>query len=184
MIISDTLVNAIRSSILIVLVLSIALHDLRHYRITNLSVIGTILAGVCWSFLFGHLSGLGQSLSGILVGFLLLLFFYSLGGVTAGDVKWMAALGAWYGPKGVVGLFLVSGGILGLLSLGWLLYCAANPVKPEVHECSETTKKIGGETIDQVYQSKDRRRRMIPYAVPVALAAVMIELSKILLANH
>jgi prepilin peptidase CpaA len=181
MIISDELIIELRSWMLVAVVLWIAIHDLRHYRITNLSVIVTLLAGIGWSLALGHLSGLGQSLSGIAVGFLLLIVFYSVGGVTAGDVKWMAALGAWYGPKGVVGVFLVSGGILGLLSLGWTFYAAINPVERDSLELKSTPQQTGVEKIDQVYESKDRRRRMIPYALPVGLAVVLIEFSRALL---
>ena len=181
MIISDELIIQLRSWMLVVVVLLIAIHDLRHYRITNLSVIVTLLVGLAWSFALGRFSGLGQSLSGIAVGFLLLIVFYGLGGVTAGDVKWIAALGAWYGPKGIVGVFLVSGGILGLLSLGWMLYSAINPVERKPLEHDPTPSQTGPEKIDQVYASEDRRRLMIPYALPVGVAVVLIELGRNLL---
>lgn len=178
MTISDEFIIQLRSWMLVAGVLLIAIHDLRHYRITNLSVIVTLLAGIAWSFALGSLSGLGQSLAGIAVGFLLLIVFYSVGGVTAGDVKWMAALGAWYGSKGVIGVFLVSGGILGLLSLLWMFSSAITPVERKPFEHDADPQHKGTKRIDQVYESKDRRRFMIPYALPVAIAVVLIELRR------
>lgn len=175
---SELFVGASRSWILIVLVLLVAINDLRHYRISNYSVVATLLAGLFWSSFFGHLSGFIQSLLGVLVGFLLLILLYGMGGVTAGDVKWLAALGAWYGPKGVLGVFLASGGILGILSLGWMVYGSLYPLKPESESSPPPLE------IDRVYQSSHRRRWMIPYALPIALGVLLIELSRILIAGQ
>ncbi len=182
--ISDLFALELRPWILIAVVFFVALNDLRQYRISNRSVLATLAAGLAWSASQGSLGGLGQSLLGILVGFLLLIILYAIGGVTAGDVKWLAALGAWYGPKGIVGVFLVSGGILGILSLGLLAYSSIRPVKTGWGSPSDGMDRndydvvlaTQGMGIDDVYQSRDRRRRMIPYAVPVALGVLLIEL--------
>jgi len=180
----------LRSWLLIISVSFVAVNDLRHYRITNRSVMVTMLGGLGWSVAFAHQEGLVQSLLGILVGFLLLVFLYGMGGVTAGDVKWLAALGAWYGPKGILGVFLFSGGILGLLSLGWLAYCAWKPVgrgidsqtPPSESALDSVANPSKGQRIDVVYQSSERRRRMIPYAIPVAVGILLLELSRIVAA--
>jgi prepilin peptidase CpaA len=52
----------------------------------------------------------------------LLLLPYVFGGMGAGDVKALAALGAWLGPMGVFSVFLYMALAGGLMSLGVLLW--------------------------------------------------------------
>jgi prepilin peptidase CpaA len=163
--INDLSLADFRPWLLICLVLAVALRDLREYRISNAWVLFTLVSGVLWNGLFYQLSGLGQSSLGILVGFGLLLPLYALGGVTAGDVKWLAALGAWYGPKGTVGLFMVSGVALGLFSLGLVVASAIYPSRSEAQVSS----------LDEAFESPERRKRLIPYAIPIAIGVVLIE---------
>jgi Flp pilus assembly protein protease CpaA len=157
--------------ILIALVLFVAQRDLRHYKITNVSVLVTLLAGLAWNTYFLHLLGLQGGLLGILIGGGILLPLYALGGLTAGDVKWQAALGAWYGPKAIIGVFLVSGVILGLISLLWLILpkIIHRPPTPTA------TPNQPSKTIDEIFDSSDRRSRLIPYALPVGVGVVLIE---------
>ena len=63
------------------------------------------------------MNGLIFSLSGILAGAGLLLLFHLLGGMGAGDVKLMAAVGAILGPTDVFTAFLYSALIGGLYAL-------------------------------------------------------------------
>lgn len=165
--------------------LYVAQGDLREYRISNRSVLITLIGGMVWNIGFYWGSGLWFSALGILAGFALLLPFYAMGGMTAGDVKWLAALGAWYGPKGVLGLFIVSGIALGLLSIGWIAYRAMRPPKgadePMVDEnCAEieeaqTQGTVEKTDLDRAFESSDRRLRFIPYALPVAIGVLLIE---------
>jgi len=171
--------------LLIGLVLFVAQGDLRQYRISNSSVLITLIGGMVWNLCFYSGSGLWFSALGILVGFALLLPFYAMGGMTAGDVKWLAALGAWYGPKGVLGLFIVSGIALGLLSMGWIAYRAmrgpkgANePIVDEdraEEEQAQTQGAVEKTDLDRAFESPDRRFRFIPYALPVAIGVLLIE---------
>ncbi len=56
------------------------------------------------------------------MGLGLLLLPYILGGMGAGDVKALAALGAWLGPKGIFSVFCYMGLVGGLMSLGVLIW--------------------------------------------------------------
>lgn len=157
--------------ILIALVLLVAQRDLRHYKITNVSVLATLLAGLAWDSYFHRTSGLQHGLLGVLVGGGILLPLYALGGLTAGDVKWQAALGAWYGPKAIIGVFLVSGVILGAISLLWLIL-------PKILHASPThplAPNQPSKTIDEIFDSSERRSRLVPYALPVGVGVVLIE---------
>ncbi len=65
--------------------------------------------------------GAGAALAGMLAGGALLLVLYRMGRVGGGDVKLLAALGAWLGPEAVTALFVYGAwaGTLYAASLLW-----------------------------------------------------------------
>jgi prepilin peptidase CpaA len=92
--------------------------DLATRRIPNLLTFGTALAAFLVHGYVGGWSGAGLSLAGWLVGAAFFLPFFALGGMGAGDVKLIAALGAWLGPSTIVWVALyssITGGVLALL---------------------------------------------------------------------
>jgi prepilin peptidase CpaA len=79
-----------------------AWRDISRHRIDNwITFTGAALAlGI--HFLQGGLAGLGVALAGLAVGLAALLPFYAWGGMAAGDIKLMAAAGAFLGPVGAL----------------------------------------------------------------------------------
>ena len=91
--------------------------DLRTRKIPNVLTFGTALAAVLLHGLTGGLSGAGMALAGWVVGLALFLPMFALGGMGAGDVKLLAAVGACVGPLAVVWVALftsIAGGVLAL----------------------------------------------------------------------
>ena len=181
----DLFIFSLKSSIVLALSTLIAWGDLLHYRISNRAVLLTLMMGLVWNASNSLWIGAAMGLLGVLVGFVLLVPFYAMGGVTAGDVKWLAALGAWYGPRGIVGVFLVSSILLGVFCLVSIAYRYIGMVRqtPRAGLAMESrgilglgSSRIGNKArIDDVYCSADRRSVLIPYAVPVAIGVLMIE---------
>ena len=97
--------------------------DLKTRRIPNFLTFGAAIAAVLVHLYLSGLTGGGWSIAGWLVGVAFFLPFFALGGMGAGDVKLLAALGAWLGPGPAVwvALFsLIAGGVLGLVvALGY-----------------------------------------------------------------
>lgn len=92
-------------------------HDVRHRRIPNSLVAAGMLAGLACAGAPGGI-GLPLALAGMLLGLLALLPLYVLDGLGAGDVKLMAMVGAFIGPRDMPLLLLVTllaGGVLALL---------------------------------------------------------------------
>jgi prepilin peptidase CpaA len=92
--------------------------DLRTRRVPNVLTFGAA-AGAFGYFLAGEgWAGLGQSAAGWGVGLLMFLPLFALRGIGGGDVKLLAALGAWIGPGPAVWLALftaLAGGPLALV---------------------------------------------------------------------
>jgi prepilin peptidase CpaA len=92
--------------------------DLWVRRIPNVLTFGAA-AGATGFYLVGSgWTGLGFAVSGWLVGGLMFLPLFALRGLGGGDVKLMAALGAWVGPGMAVWVALytaLAGGVFALL---------------------------------------------------------------------
>jgi prepilin peptidase CpaA len=96
--------------------------DLKTRRIPNYLTFGLALAGFGFQLGWSGLPGLGNAFLGLATGFGLLIIPYILGGMGAGDVKALAALGAWLGPYKTVELFIYMAVAGGLMALGILLW--------------------------------------------------------------
>lgn len=103
-----------------VLVTIAAVYDMRFRRIPNWLVLAGILCGISYhSFVFGF-SGLGQSMAGLGLGFILYFPLYLLRARGAGDVKLLAAVGAITGPGNCFWIFLLTailGGVIAMVIL-------------------------------------------------------------------
>lgn len=83
--------------------------DLRTRRIPNLLTFGAAAAGLAFGAATAGWTGLLSALGGWTVGCALFFPWFLLGGMGAGDVKLLAALGAWAGPATAMWLALYAG---------------------------------------------------------------------------
>jgi prepilin peptidase CpaA len=112
----DLFTGAIVCAILSVAVVT----DLWAQKIPNLLTLPAILAGVAWHGLTRGSDGLAFAAAGLALGLAVLLGPYLLGVMGGGDVKLMAAVGAWLGANDVFTAFIFTcavGGIYALLVL-------------------------------------------------------------------
>jgi prepilin peptidase CpaA len=97
-----------------------ALYDLRYRRIPNWLTFPAMIAGIAYHTYTGGMSFLLWSLLGMIAGFTVFFVFYVIGGMGAGDVKLMAAIGALLGPKDVLyaaAYTAIAGGIYAVILL-------------------------------------------------------------------
>lgn len=85
------------AALLIIFLMVALVSDIRRHRIPNVLVLVGLLAGLFLRLNHSGVDGLIDGASGMLLGFLLLLPFYVLGGMAAGDVKLMAMVGVYLG---------------------------------------------------------------------------------------
>lgn len=146
-----------------------ALCDFRTHKLPNkLTVTSFLFALVFHGVLgattaawagFGH--AILQSLAGFAVGFGILFVLWLIGGGGGGDVKFMGALGAWLGPQQTVVVFFVS---VVFVAIGTLMVLTHRFLRGGLARTKQST------VDNQTSKSRNHRRRLLPYGVPVALA--------------
>jgi prepilin peptidase CpaA len=106
--------------ILTAFVVACCVVDVRTRRIPNAISGPAVVAGVILNTISYGLPGLGWSLAGVGIMVAILLAPFALGGLGGGDVKMMAAVGAFLGPRlALYGLLvgMVLGGIVMVIHL-------------------------------------------------------------------
>jgi prepilin peptidase CpaA len=91
--------------------------DWRSRRIPNLLTFTSAIAAIACQFFLGGTGAAVVGATGWFVGIALFFPIFALGGLGAGDVKLLGAIGAWLGPSVVLRVALYStmaGGVLAL----------------------------------------------------------------------
>jgi prepilin peptidase CpaA len=95
--------------------------DVRTQRIPNVLTLSAAVAAIVFHAATAGWSGAGVSVSGWLVGTLLFFPLFAVRGMGAGDVKLLAAFGAWLGPRDVVYVAVATAIIGALFALGLVM---------------------------------------------------------------
>jgi prepilin peptidase CpaA len=99
--------------VLIFFLIACIYSDVRYRKIFNWLTMPVVVLGVGGNGLLYGMSGVETSLFGFVTGFLVLFIFYVMGGVGAGDIKFMAAVGSLKGAS-----FVLMGGMYGAILAG------------------------------------------------------------------
>jgi prepilin peptidase CpaA len=91
--------------------------DMATRRIPNPLTFGAALVAVAAHGYAAGWTGVGLSLAGWLLGVAFFFPVFALGGMGAGDLKLLGALGAWLGPAAVVWVALYSGVAGGVMAV-------------------------------------------------------------------
>jgi prepilin peptidase CpaA len=94
--------------------------DVRSGKVYNLLTYPSAVLGLVLQTALGGVNGLAAGVAGLLVGLGILLIPYLLGFVGGGDVKLLAAVGTFVGPRDTASVMLfgaVLGGILAIILL-------------------------------------------------------------------
>lgn len=106
-----------RSLAVLAVAIAACVCDIRTRRIPNALTFGTAAAACAFAVLQHGFAGLGWSAAGWLAGVIVFFPFFALGGMGAGDVKLLGALGAWFGAIDALHLAFytaIAGGAMGL----------------------------------------------------------------------
>lgn len=95
--------------------------DFSQKRVPNWLNLTLILSGFAVQAAFHGWAGVGTGFFGMLTGFGLLILPWMMNGMGAGDVKLMAAIGVWLGPKLTLYSFALGAMIGGLAAIVMIL---------------------------------------------------------------
>ena len=149
------------------------LSDLRTRRIPNALTFSAAACGLLFHLITGGSTAAAWSLGGCLLGAALFFPMFALRGMGAGDVKLLAAVGAWLGPGQVAVVALVTsiaGGVLGLLvaiGYGYLWTALSNLWMLLTH-----WRVTGIRPLENVTLQGTRGPRLA-YALPIAIGTVV-----------
>jgi len=156
-------------------VLYCSITDLLWRRIPNLITLPTACVGLTLGLVAGGWKGLALAAAGMGAGFVLMIVPYYLGGMGAGDVKLMAAIGALLGLSPIIQVFLYTsliGGVIAVisaLSRGTLKRALKNIA---TWTTSLALQRLGGLRGGLTKTELEQTAGTIPYGVAIALGLI------------
>lgn len=118
----DDIVSTMTALVLFVLLAAAVATDFKNHRIPNLLLMPALILALTLHTMSGGIDGLIMAAGGLTLGLAMLLPFYVVGGMGAGDVKLLGVVGSFLGPWGAVvaGLAtMMAGAILGVAVIMW-----------------------------------------------------------------
>jgi prepilin peptidase CpaA len=167
-------------SVVLVAVGVASVTDLWKFKVPNLITLPLLGSGLLFHGVSGGWEGLGRSVLGCLFGFGILIGFYLLGGMGAGDVKLLAALGSWLGPVLTAYLFVVSALAAGIYSFVLILMYGRladtwHSLQVIYYRLAILGRYFGAEDrVEAGVKAWDRRRRVIPFAAMMGLGLIAL----------
>lgn len=150
-----------------------AISDLRTRRLPNALTFGSAGLALGVQFMLSGWPGVATALAGWAVGLLVFFPVYALGGMGAGDVKLLAAFGAWLGPWGAIWTAFYGALAGGVLALGVSLTRGYTTTAFRNLGVLLKSWFFGGvRPIDGMTLSSSSGPRL-PYAVPLAAGAMV-----------
>jgi len=148
--------------------------DARDHRIPNPLCLGLILSGLGMHAALHGWAGVSHSLGGAATGFGLLFVLWLMHAMGAGDVKYMAGVGAWLGPQMTIGAVIVGVLFGGLISVGIIVYQRAwsrVATNMGLLLVKLTSVRTAFGEFASARQLSGHGKAAVPYAIPLTLGA-------------
>jgi prepilin peptidase CpaA len=154
-----------------------AVIDGKQLKVPNWLTFPMIVSGWAYSLLlspYAGWEGLAYSLIGTVVGLLLLLPAYAIGGMGAGDVKLNAGIGAWVWGTTTFYAFAVSAVVGGIIAIGMVVL----QKKWDKHHgqfwmiWNEILTVKNPEKLAEIAAERKPRMMLLPYGIPMAIGTI------------
>ena len=154
--------------------------DFRYRKVPNWLNLCLILSGLTAQVIFHGWSGLWEGLLGMLLGFGLLIIPWLMHAMGAGDVKLMAGIGVWLGPRLTLRAFCVGAILAGVIALAmivigrklWQAYFNMGLIMTKLRSFKTAFSDFGSV---QVLRSTSQ---LLPYGVPLSIGALVVMFSQ------
>jgi prepilin peptidase CpaA len=156
--------------------------DVWKFKVYNLLTLPLVASGLLYHAIHGGSAALAGSFLGALVGFALMIVLYAMGGLGAGDVKFVTAIGAWLGLP--LTLYVMTAGCIAAGAYALVLLVTAPSLRETLLNIQILWirlvclgRHIGSEDrVEAEVKRSDRRRRLIPFSamMGVGLVATML----------
>jgi len=159
-----------------------AVMDVWKFKVYNALTVPLLLSGLAYHVVEGGMQGFLGSLTGAMFGFAVLIFIYAMGGMGAGDVKLMAAVGAWLGMPLTFYVFVISALASGAYAVGLILVSGSVretwiDLQVVLFRIMAFGHHLGVDgRLEAEMNCADRHHRLVPFGamVAVGLAAVLM----------
>jgi len=149
------------------------LTDLQAARIPNALTVTSGLAGLLAHAVLPGGAGWATSLGGMAAGLAVFFPFFALGGLGGGDVKLMAALGAWVGWPAVLSLALYTALAGGVVAIGVAL--AHGYLRQALRNLAALARfwMVAGVRTEPALTLEHGRGPRLPYALPMFVGLIV-----------
>ncbi len=152
-----------------IIILTLAAYiDWKDHRVPNWLTYTAWICGILYQTITNGFDGFTFALLGSAVGLATLIVPYALKGMGAGDVKLMAAVGAWVGYIATLQAFLwiaLVGGVMGLISI-----VRSGQFKKRMRTIGRAgTNLFAFHDLDLGNPDDTPQKILLPYGVPIAI---------------
>jgi prepilin peptidase CpaA len=172
--------HVIPASIVLAAAMIAAVMDVWKFKVYNALTMPLLLTGLVYHVIAGGMHGFLGSMAGILSGFAVLFVVYTMGGVGAGDVKLMAAVGAWLGMPLTLYVFVASALASGIYAVVLILLWGSLRetwinLQVVLFRMMALGHHLGADVhLEGEIKRADRRRRLVPFGAMVAVGFAAI----------
>jgi prepilin peptidase CpaA len=143
-------------------------------RVPNLITYPFIFSGWAYSLAAFGWEGLGWSLAGTALGMGVLMLFYAIGGMGAGDVKLMGGVGAWIYWSNTYYCIIGFAVVGAVLAVGMVL--VRGKWKHHYQQFWTIVKEItvirDPEKLSEIAAKRKPTMMLLPYGIPIAIATI------------
>jgi prepilin peptidase CpaA len=157
-----------------------AVTDWKNFTISNSITLPLIVIGVFYHAISNDDIWLLDSVGAVCLVAAILFVPYLMGVMGGGDLKLMAAIGAWLGIRQTLYVLIASSIVAGLYALILLLQSAERKrtllnFQVMYYKLRSLGAHLGpDERIETLVGQEDRRRRVIPFGVMVAVGVIIV----------
>jgi prepilin peptidase CpaA len=150
--------------------------DYRQHRVPNWLNAAIALTGLATQATFGGWAGFENGLKGMLVAFGMLVLFWAVKGMGAGDVKFMAAIGAWLGPDMAASAVMIGALLGGAIAIVMIIR------RRRWRETSRNFQILAAKALNPSMaftefgsaKSLSGTSALLPYAIPLSMGTLIV----------